>query len=171
MTVSAISRNLSYEFYAIEEPLRKGDLAAFESVGQACGCKIILDESLSRPEQLDALPGDTEWVVNLRLSKMGGILRSLAVAEKAGQRGMEIIVGSQVGETSLLTRAALAVANASRDNLAAAEGAYGTYLLRRDLTSPSLTFSWRRQAGDGKGRQPDGTGAGFDGRPEPFDRG
>lgn len=133
-------QDLSYDFFAIEEPLRKGDLAGFASVGAHCGCKIILDESLARPEQLDLLDGGEPWIANLRVSKMGGILRSLTLATKARERGIAIIVGAQVGETSLLTRAALAVANANRDNLAAMEGAFGTYLLRRDLTSPSLTF-------------------------------
>ena len=51
-----------------------------------------------------------------------------------------IIVGAQVGETSILTRAALTVMNANRANLVAAEGAFGTHLLQRDLTSPSLMF-------------------------------
>ncbi len=133
-------QDLSYDFFALEEPLRKGDLAGFASVGAQCDCKIILDESLARPEQLDLLDDGAPWIANLRVSKMGGILRSLTLAAKARERGIAIIVGAQVGETSLLTRAALAVANANRDNLAAMEGAFGTYLLRRDLTSPSLTF-------------------------------
>ena len=154
-------KDLSYGFYAVEEPLRKGDLAGFAEVAKACGCKIVLDESLSRPEQSDGLADDTDWIVNLRVSKMGGVLRSLAVAEKAGQRGMEIIVGSQVGETSLLTRAALAVANAHRDNLAAAEGAYGTYLLRRDLTSPSLTFRGAGRLETGRDVSPTAPGLGL----------
>ena len=154
-------RDLSYDFFAIEEPLKKGDLAGFAVVASACSCKIVLDESLSRPEQLDTLPGGTDWIVNLRVSKMGGILRSLAVAEKAGQRGIAIIVGAQVGETSLLTRAALAVANANRDNLAAAEGAFGTYLLRRDLTSPSLTFHGAGRLEAGRDVSPAAPGLGL----------
>ncbi len=154
-------QGLPYEFFAIEEPLKKGDLVGFAGVGEACRCKIILDESLSRPEQLDALPGGTRWIVNLRISKMGGILRSLAVARKARQRDIEIIVGAQVGETSLLTRAALAVANANRDNLAAAEGAFGTYLLRRDLTSPSLTFRGAGRLETGRDVNPTAPGLGL----------
>ena len=58
----------------------------------------------------------------------------------AEQRGIGIIVGAQVGETSILTRAALAVVNVCRDGHVASEGAFGTYLLQRDLTSPSLMF-------------------------------
>ena len=66
---------------------------------------------------------------------MGGILRSLAIAEEAKARGIPIIIGAQVGETSILTRAALTVANQYRDILLAQEGAFGTYLLEHDITS------------------------------------
>ena len=130
---------LSCDLFAIEEPLQQGDLAGFKQVAEQCGTKIILDESLLRREQLDMLDG-VGWIVNLRVSKMGGIIRSLEVAQKAAEMGIAIIVGAQVGETSLLTRAALTVMAAHRANLAACEGAFGTHLLQRDLTSPSLTF-------------------------------
>ena len=131
---------LSYDFFAIEEPLQEGDLSGFKRVGEECQTKIILDESLLRPEQLDTLDDAPRWIVNLRVSKMGGVLRSIEVAREAEKRGIGIIVGAQVGETSILTRAALAVANVCRDGLVASEGAFGTYLLQRDLTSPSLMF-------------------------------
>ena len=71
---------------------------------------------------------------------MGGILRSLSIAEKAKQAGIPVIIGAQVGETSILTRAALTIANVYRDNLLAQEGAFGTRLLERDLIEPPLMF-------------------------------
>lgn len=132
--------DLPAEVFAIEEPLQAGDLDGFRRVGEACGAKIILDESLLRPEQIDALDGAGRWIVNLRVSKMGGIVRSLEVAEKAAQRGIGIIVGAQVGETSILTRAGLTIMSAIRPHLVASEGAFGTRLLQRDLTSRSLMF-------------------------------
>ena len=45
-----------------------------------------------------------------------------------------------MGETSILTRAALTVANCARDILIAQEGAFGTHLLRRDITDPPIMF-------------------------------
>lgn len=131
---------LSHGVFAIEEPLRKGDLEGFERVGEACRTRIILDESLLQVRQLEALVAVDRWIVNLRVSKMGGIIRSLDVAAKATDLGIGIIIGAQVGETSLLTRAALTVMNAIRSNLVASEGAFGTHLLQQDLTSESLTF-------------------------------
>ena len=131
---------LSYDVFAIEEPLQVGDLDGFKRVGEECHAKIILDESLLRAEQIDTLDDANRWIVNLRVSKMGGIIRSLEVAEKARQRGIGIIVGAQVGETSILTRAGLTIMNAIRPNLVASEGAFGTHLLQRDLTSQCLMF-------------------------------
>jgi L-alanine-DL-glutamate epimerase-like enolase superfamily enzyme len=131
---------LSYDLFAIEEPLQVGDLDGFRHVGEECQAKIILDESLLRVEQIDTLDDAKRWIVNLRVSKMGGIIRSLEVAEKARQGGIGIIVGAQVGETSILTRAGLTIMNAIRPNLVASEGAFGTHLLQRDLTSQCLMF-------------------------------
>ena len=83
--------------FAIEEPLQVGDLAGFRAVGRACEARIILDESLLRAEQLDSIDDPERWIVNLRVSKMGGVLRTLTVAAKAQQRGIGVIVGCQVG--------------------------------------------------------------------------
>lgn len=131
---------LQGEIFAIEEPLQAGDLEGFRHVGAACGTRIILDESLTRREQLGDLGAPGPWLLNLRVSKLGGLQRALEVAADAAERGMAVIVGAQVGETSLLTRAGLTVMNAARSNLTAAEGAFGTRLLRRDLTSECLMF-------------------------------
>ena len=131
---------LSDKFFAIEEPLQKDDLDGFDRVAEACDTRIILDESLLRSEQLDTFENADRWIANIRVSKMGGLIRSLEVAENAVHRRIGIIVGAQVGETSILTRAALTVAAAARPALIASEGAFGTHLLDRDLTSPCLMF-------------------------------
>ena len=137
----AYIKALPGKIFAIEEPLQAGDLDGFREVGEACGTYIILDESLTRWEQLSALDETDRWLINVRVSKMGGLWRSLKVAATAAERGIGVIVGAQVGETSLLTRAGLTVMNVS-SNLTAAEGAFGTRLLRRDLTSKSLMFGY-----------------------------
>jgi pimeloyl-ACP methyl ester carboxylesterase len=54
--------------------------------------------------------------------------------------GWPIIVGCHVGETSLLTRAALVVTAAAGESLVAHEGAYGDYLVEREPAQPMLKF-------------------------------
>jgi L-alanine-DL-glutamate epimerase-like enolase superfamily enzyme len=129
------------KLFAIEEPLETGNYGALWQVGRASSLKVILDESFLRIEDFQKIDGaESIWIINLRISKMGGLLRSMAIAEKAKQQGIQIIIGAQVGETSLLTRSALTIANAHRDILIAQEGAFGTLLLQSDICEFPLMF-------------------------------
>ncbi|MCW5606034.1 MAG: hypothetical protein KIT18_15945 [Burkholderiales bacterium] len=134
-------RALDYPFFALEEPLRSGDYAGMREIVSALGVNIILDESLLRLDQverLEAFAGSA--IVNLRVSKMGGLLRSLGLVRELRRRGVGVIVGAHVGETSVLTRTALTVANSARDILVAQEGAFGTHLLAWDVVDPPVMF-------------------------------
>lgn len=133
--------SLDYPFAAIEEPLRPGQFDDLAALADSFATRIVLDESIAREEQLTRLPAPSgRWIVNLRVSKMGGLLRSLGVVKRCRQAGLALIVGAQVGETSLLTRAALIVAQAARDIVIAQEGAFGTLLLESDAVQPVLMF-------------------------------
>jgi L-alanine-DL-glutamate epimerase-like enolase superfamily enzyme len=132
---------LDYRFFALEEPLGPNDYAGLKQLAQRLDTRIILDESCLREDQLAGLPDPIPtWIVNLRVSKMGGLLRSLRLLRSIRERGVGLIVGAHVGETSILTRAALTVANCARDILVAQEGAFGTYLLNIDVADPPLMF-------------------------------
>ena len=138
--VSAL-RRLAFDFVAIEEPLPANQYTALAALGSALGCPIVLDESLTRAEQLTALPGpSSRWIANVRISKMGGLLRSIDLIERARRSGIGVIVGAQVGETSLLTRAGLTAAHAAGQALVAQEGAFGTHLLAEDVCDVPLMF-------------------------------
>ena len=71
---------------------------------------------------------------------MGGILLSLDIAEEANRLNVPIIVGAQVGETSILTRSAITVANTYGNILLAQEGAFGIHLLQKDIVRTPLMF-------------------------------
>ena len=133
---------LDYAFIAIEEPLKAGDHVGLKDIAESLGCKIILDESLLRADQLSVFARTPQhWIVNLRISKMGGLLRSLELVAAIRAANLGLIIGAHVGETSVLTRAALSVANSARDILLAQEGAFGTHLLSRDVVSAPLMFA------------------------------
>jgi len=140
-TAIADLQALDYPFFAVEEPLRAGDTAGMRRIATACGTRIVLDESLLRVDELNAYSADPRrWIVNIRVSKMGGLLRSLELVRAARERGFEVIVGAHVGESSVLTRAGLTVAQVSRDLLIGQEGAFGTHLLVRDVVERPLMF-------------------------------
>jgi L-alanine-DL-glutamate epimerase-like enolase superfamily enzyme len=133
---------LDCPLFAVEEPVGAGQYDALARIGDALNCRIVLDESVLRPAQLAELPlPAARWIANLRVSKMGGLLRSLALVEHLRRGGLGVIVGAHVGETSLLTRAALPVARAAGAALVAQEGAFGTWLLTRDVCEPPLMFA------------------------------
>lgn len=135
-------RRMDITFVGIEEPLKANDIDGFQEISAALATPVILDESGLRPEQIDRLPGAaSRWILNCRVSKMGGLQRSLASVAAAKRRGIGVIVGAQVGETSILSRAALTVASAADDALVGQEGAFGTNLLRSDFTTPIVMFN------------------------------
>jgi L-Ala-D/L-Glu epimerase len=147
---------LDYPFFAVEEPLRSGDFSGMRRLARALDTHIILDESMLRVDQLHHLDesdldgsdldgsdldgSDARWIANVRVSKMGGLLRSLEFVEAARRRNLSLIVGAHVGETSVLTRAAMTVAMRASDLLLGQEGAFGTHLLSSDIVHHPLMF-------------------------------
>lgn len=156
-------RNLDGSFFALEEPLAVADYSGLRRVAESSNVKIILDESFLRQEQFECLrPFPGPWIINLRISKMGGLLRSLAIAEQAARVNLPIIIGCQVGETSLLTRAALTVAQAAKGKgLMAQEGAFGTHLLANDIVDRPLMFGAEGSLDVSPYRFPQSTGFGL----------
>ena len=137
----AFLRALNCQFFAIEEPVSANQYGELLQIADALDCRIVLDESFVRLAQLAPLQANPDrWLINVRVSKMGGLLRSLDIVQAARRAGIGLIVGAQVGETSLLTRAALTVAHAAGPALVAQEGAFGTLLLERDVCDPPLMF-------------------------------
>ena len=134
---------LETRFWAIEEPVRAGDHLAQAEIARELSAKIILDESLLRIDQLAQLGDFKDMVIaNIRVSKNGGLLRSIAMAQTAVDMGIPLIFGAHVGETSVLTRSGLAVASCFSDQVVAQEGGFGRLLIKQDAVSPSLRFGW-----------------------------
>lgn len=137
--VLAYIKALPVSIWAIEEPLADKSyekLALISELSKSC---IILDESFLRYEQFELLDKTkAKWIINLRVSKMGGLLRSLQIAEHATQQNIPLIIGAQVGETSLLTRAALTLSNNYHAHILAREGGFGTLLLQQDVCDPPV---------------------------------
>jgi L-alanine-DL-glutamate epimerase-like enolase superfamily enzyme len=134
---------LSRLAWAVEEPLKPRDWPGLAEIGTRTGLTLVLDESAVHPRDLASLvPGPT-YVVNVRVSKLGGLLRTLAMIDAARASGFAVIVGAQVGETSILARAGIVAARAAGSSLTGFEAAFGTRLLARDATTPSLGFGYK----------------------------
>jgi len=134
-------QQLGSDYFAVEEPLTANRYDDLLKIHRKLDTRIILDESFLNMRQFEFVKGDPRaWIINVRVSKMGGLLRSIEIVREAVRLGTPVIVGAQVGETSLLTRAALPVATVAGEQCLAQEGAYGTYLLESDICEPALMF-------------------------------
>ena len=128
-------------FWAIEEPVAAGNLPQQLEIARSLDVKIVLDESLLRIDQIGKYERAAElFVANIRISKNGGLFRSFALARKAVASGMPLIFGAHVGETTILTRAAMSIANCFGDAVVAREGGFGRLLIKHDAVSPSMRF-------------------------------
>jgi L-alanine-DL-glutamate epimerase-like enolase superfamily enzyme/pimeloyl-ACP methyl ester carboxylesterase len=127
--------------FAVEEPVGACDAKDISQVSTATGLPVILDESLCTLDDLSHyinLPG--KFIANIKISRVGGIIRTLRLIKELKKLDWPIIIGCHVGETSLLTRAALIPAHAAGENLIAQQGAFGDYLVEREPVDPILKF-------------------------------
>ena len=127
--------------FALEEPVGSRNTVDISKISLATGLPIILDESLCTLDDLSLyrnIPG--KFIVNIKISRVGGLIRALRLIEEIRKMGWPMIIGCHTGETSLLTRAALAAASAAGENLIAQEGAFGDYLMEREPVEPILKF-------------------------------
>jgi L-Ala-D/L-Glu epimerase len=91
---------------SIEQPVDKDDLAGLRRIRQEVGMKVMADESVCTLADARAL-ADAQAVdiFNVRLGKMGGVLAAARICELARERGIEVSLGTMVGETGVLSRA------------------------------------------------------------------
>jgi len=143
-----------YGISAVEQPLAADDLAGLQRLTADCPELIIVDESLRTVAEAQALVDAKACdAFNIRVSKCGGLRTSMRIAEIAGDAGLAVVVGAQVGESGILSAAGrhLAACVAPRY----LEGSAGRLLLREDLTRervlPGRAGKARPHAGAGLG--------------------
>lgn len=131
-----------YGISAVEQPLPHADSPALADVRRAVGVPIMLDESLcSRTDAERAVAQRSCDLFNLRLSKCGGFIPALRLAQFAAQHSLGYQLGCQIGETAILSAAGRHFASSVRD-LRYVEGSYDSHLVREALGRENLTFGW-----------------------------
>ena len=131
-----------FHISAIEQPVPHAEVTCLAEVRQQVHTPIMLDESLcSRIDAERAVAQGTCDLFNLRLSKCGGFIPSLRLAQLARRHGLGYQLGCQVGETALLSAAGRHFAS-SVAGLRYLEGSYDRHLVREALGQEDLTFRW-----------------------------
>ena len=140
--VLALKRLRAYDISAVEQPVPASDLEGMLRVRNETGVTVIADESLVtlndaasliRMEACDAF--------NIRVSKCGGLLASNRIAQVGLDAGIQVQVGAQVGETSLLSAAGRHLA-AHLPGVEYVEGSFGTHLLSEDISPEPVMFGY-----------------------------
>jgi L-Ala-D/L-Glu epimerase len=80
----------------LEQPFRRGDEAQLD--GLQLPLPVAADESCLNLAELETLPGRFD-VVNVKLDKCGGLTEGLAIARRAGELGLKVMVGNMCGSS------------------------------------------------------------------------
>jgi L-alanine-DL-glutamate epimerase-like enolase superfamily enzyme len=140
-----------FDVSAIEQPVRHEEIHCLLKARQQTGMAVMLDESLcSMVDAQRAVEGQLCDFFNIRLSKCGGFIPSLRLAQYAANHGLGYQLGCQIGETAILSAAGRHFASSVK-NLFAVEGSYDRHLVREALGTRDLTFGrggWARALTD-----------------------
>jgi muconate cycloisomerase len=131
-----------YGITSVEQPVPHSEAAGLAELRRQVRVPIMLDESLcSRIDAERAVEQQTCDLFNLRLSKCGGFIPTLRLAQFARQHGLGCQLGCQIGETAVLSAAGRHFAATVAD-LRHAEGSYDRHLVREALGTKDITFRW-----------------------------
>lgn len=125
---------------ALEQPVRHAEVEALADLRPSLGVPVMLDESLcGYPDATKAVSLGLADLLNVRLSKCGGIVPSLRIVALAQRSGLGVQLGCHPGETGLLSAAGRHVA-ANVSGFRYVEGSYDRHVLAENLTTPDITF-------------------------------
>lgn len=135
---AALERMRAFRISAVEQPLAADDLDGLARLTADVPEEVIVDESLRTVEEARTLAERSACnAFNIRVSKCGGLLPSLEIAEVAREHGLFTVVGAQVGESGILSAAGRHAA-AAIVTPRYVEGSGGRLLLRGDLTAENV---------------------------------
>jgi len=104
--------------------------------------QFVADESVLTVDDIETIVRNKSFhMLNLRLSKNGGLLKVLKMAEIAEKKGLKYQIGCHVGETGILS-ASGRVAASILPKTVYVDGSYDSYLLSENITSENLSFGF-----------------------------
>jgi len=129
-----------FRITSVEQPVAHEHVASLAAIRKQIQTPVSLDESLcSRVDAEAAVEKSACDIFNLRLSKCGGFIPTLRLAQLAKRRNLGIQLGCQVGETAILSGAGRHFAGSVAD-LKYVEGSYDHHLVRESLGEEDITF-------------------------------
>ncbi|MDA0832404.1 MAG: dipeptide epimerase [Planctomycetota bacterium] len=131
---------------SVEQPVPHVRLAELAGLRGKAAVPIMLDESVCTRDDLDLAVREGYCdLINLRISKCGGLISTALLAAAAHDQRIGYQLGCQVGETGILSAAGRHLAT-SLDHIRYFEGSYDRYILKHPLTTPDITCAWSGRA-------------------------
>lgn len=141
---------------SVEQPLAADDLEGMAHLRGSGLPLITLDESVFSASDIERIAAiQAADVLNIRISKCGGLIPSMHMIDIAASHGIGVQLGAQVGESCILSAAGAQLA-AGTPSFKWLEGCFGTHLLTQGLCENGLRFGAR-----GLVTPPDGSGLGI----------
>ena len=131
---------------ALEQPVPHAEVNSLAELRPQIGIPIMLDESLcGYPDAVRAVERKTADILNVRLSKCGGIIPTLKIVALAHRAGLGVQLGCHPGETGILSAAGRQVAS-NLDGFRYLEGSYDRHVLAGNLIDEDVTFRYGGRA-------------------------
>ncbi len=131
-----------YGLCCLEQPLAVDDRGHLQAMADLTRIPLMADESLITLEDAEEL-AQCDYVdhFNIRISKNGGLLPSMRIADMAITYGRGFQLGAMVGETAILAAAGLMFLQLVRGT-SFTEICYGRWLLAEDVVDRSFRFGY-----------------------------
>lgn len=133
-----------YGIFLVEEPFGRDreEILFLLKDQESRDFQFVADESVLTVDDMETIVRNKSFhMLNLRLSKNGGLFRLLKMAKIAEKRGLRYQIGCHVGETGILS-ASGRVAASILPKAVYVDGSYDSYLLSENITSENLSFGF-----------------------------
>jgi L-alanine-DL-glutamate epimerase-like enolase superfamily enzyme len=146
--ISQIEKLKRFNISGVEEPLAVGDIGGLQEIRNRTGIPVIVDESMcSLSDAKKLIEAKACDIINIKISKCGGLLKSKEIRDFAESRNIPCQVGTHVGETDILGEAGRYFAMTTR-NLFCFEGfshllfedSWEEHFQKRSSNDTSLNF-------------------------------
>ena len=131
-----------HQVCCLEQPLAADDRSHLFTMAEMSPIALMVDESLVSLEDGRMLAeNDLVDYFNIRISKNGGLIPSVRLAEIAMRYGVGYQLGAMVGESGILAAAGRQFLQLV-PNISFTEISYSTFLLREDIVKGNMRFGY-----------------------------
>jgi muconate cycloisomerase len=133
---------IKYKVKVVEQPMAPDarELADFAFVMNEAGVTLMADESACSLDDVKKIANNGHYqMINVRLSKCGGLRNSLKMIDYLRRHGITFQIGCHLGESGILSAAGRILCLLCSDAVYY-DGSYDEYLLEKNVTLENVSF-------------------------------